>query len=89
MDKQAIIELLKSFGRFVWFGLLALVGTFLTSLLTSGDIANITISILGQTIDLTLLVLAVIGFVIKGIDLYIRKSDNNDLNGIAPTFLQK
>lgn len=89
MNKTAFIELLKSFGRFIWFGLLALISTFLVTLVASGDITNMVLTIVGQPIDITFIILAVIGFVIKGIDTYIHKNKDIDLNGIAPTFLQK
>ena len=89
MDKKAIIELLKSGGRFLYFSVLALIGTLLTAAVSSGEIANITIMLFGQVIDLTFVILAVIGFIIKAIDLAVRNSKSTELNGIAPEFLQK
>lgn len=88
MNKQALIELFKSFGRFLWFGILALILTFLTNLVSSGELNDITVVVSGAEINLSFLVLAVLGFVIKAIDRYIHASESNNSNGIAPKFLQ-
>jgi len=88
MDKEALIELAKSTGRFIWFGLLGLVVTALTALLTSGELQNINVIVGGLTINLSVVVLAGITAVIKLIDRYRHVSANTSSNGIAPKFLQ-
>jgi len=90
MDKNAIKEMFKSFLRFMYFGLLGLIGTFLTSLLATADLQNTVIKIGGDTfLPVGVVIVAVITGLVKLIDKYVRASDNNDLNGIAPEFLQK
>jgi len=90
MDKNAIKEMFKSFLRFMYFGLLGLIGTFLTSLLATMDLQNTVIHIGGDTfLPVGVIIVAVITGLIKLIDKYVRASENNDLNGIAPEFLQK
>lgn len=88
MDKKALIEIAKSFGRFIWFGLLALVATFLTDLLASGQLNDINVVVSGLTINLSFVVLAVITGIIKLIDRYRHEAEHIDSNGIAPKFLQ-
>ena len=88
-SKKAIIELLKAFARFMWFGVLGLVVAFLTSLVAGGNIAGITIDIFGQTLNVGFLIVAAITFVAKGIDKYIHENPSITSNGIALSFLQK
>ena len=88
LDKKALIELAKSFGRFIWFGVLGLVVTFLTSLLADQSLASAHVTVGGTTFSVGFLLVAGIGFVAKGIDRYIHKNDNIDSAGIAPKFLQ-
>lgn len=88
MDTNALIELAKSTGRFIWFGLLGVVVTALTALLTAGELQNINVIVGGLEVNLSFVVLAIITAVIKLIDRYIHKSQNTDANGIAPSFLQ-
>lgn len=89
MNKKALIELGKSFGRFIWFGLLGLIGTFLANLLASGDLSNVQVVVLGQNVNLTIALTLVIGYVIKAIDRYRHVSPYTSSNGLAPPFLQK
>jgi len=89
VKQKALIETLKSIGRGLWFGVLGLVVVALTALASSGDISNVSITIAGLTVNLSVVILAVVGFVAKSIDTYIHKNDNIDSNGIAPSFLQK
>lgn len=89
LNKKALIELAKSFARFIWFGLLALVVTFLTSLVTSGQFNNETVTVSGITFNVGVVLVAGIGLVIKAIDKYIHDNDNTNSNGIAPKFLQR
>lgn len=89
MNKQALIEVGKSFARFIWFGLLALVATFLTNLLASGQLNDINVVIYGQTFNLSFVVLALITGLIKLIDRYKHESTTDPSKGIAPSFLQR
>lgn len=88
MDKKALIELGKSFGRFIWFGLLGLVATFLTNLLASGELNNVNVVVAGMEVNLSFVVLALITGVIKLIDRYRHVNPETPSNGIAPKFLQ-
>lgn len=87
--KTALIETLKSIGRGLWFGILGLVAVALTALATSGAVSDIYITVSGVAINLSYVILAVVGFVAKTIDTYIHKNDQYESNGIAPSFLQK
>jgi len=89
MDKKALIELAKSFGRFMWFGILGLVVTFLTGLLTSGQLENVYVHVGDLYINISFVILAVVTGLIKLIDRYRHVSENNNTNGIAPKFLQR
>lgn len=87
--KNALIETLKSIGRGLWFGILGLVAVALAALASSGAVSDITVVVAGVSVNLSFVVLAVVGFVAKTIDTYIHKNDNYQSNGIAPSFLQK
>jgi len=87
--RTALIETLKSIGRGLWFGVLGLIAVALTALATSGAVSDITVVVAGVSINLSFVILAVVGFVAKTIDTYIHKNDNIQSNGIAPSFLQK
>ena len=87
--KIALIETLKSIGRGLWFGVLGLIAVALTALSTSGAVSDVTIVVAGVSINLSFVILAVVGFVAKTIDTYIHKNDKIQSNGIAPSFLQK
>lgn len=89
MDRTALIELVKSFGRFIYFGILGLVVTFLTALLTSGQLNDVNVNVGGMTVNLSFIILAAVTGVIKLIDRYRHVSENNNSNGLAPNFLQK
>ena len=89
LNKKAILELAKSFGRFIYFGLLGLVATFLTSLLASGDLNNAVITIGGQTLNVGFIVAAGVALAVKAIDRYRHVDPQTDSNGLAPKFLQK
>jgi len=88
-NKKALIELLKSTGRYVWFGLLGVILVALTALLGSPEIVSASITIQGFEISVGFIIVAVGGSIAKALDLYIHKNKNIDSNGIAPTFLQK
>ena len=88
MDKKAFIELLKSFGRFIWFGVLGLIVAFLTSLVAGNAFTDLTVMILGQSFNIGFIIVAVVAFVTKAIDRYIHENESIKAEGIAPTFLQ-
>ncbi len=87
--KNALIETLKSIGRGLWFGILGLVAVALAALASSGAISDITVMVAGVSVNLSFVILAVVGFVAKTIDKYIHENHNYESNGIAPSFLQK
>lgn len=92
MDKakrKAIIETLKSVGRGLYFGILGLVVVALTAVASSTDISTMGVTIGGFTLNLSVIILAVVGFLAKTIDTYIHQNEKLDANGIAPPFLQK
>lgn len=89
MDKKALIELGKSFARFLYFGILGLIATFLTGLLTSGQLENVYVHVGDLYINISFVILAVITGLIKLIDRYRHVSSSTPSNGIAPSFLQK
>ena len=89
VDFNSLAEPGKSFARFLFFGLLGLVGTFLVSLATSADLLQLTWTVQDVVVPVGAWLATAFGFIAKALDLYVRKSDNNDLNGIAPNFLQK
>lgn len=89
VKRKALIETLKSIGRALWFGILGLVVVALTALASSGDVTNVNVTVAGLTVNLSVIILAVVGFVAKSIDTYIHKNDKIDSNGIAPAFLQR
>lgn len=89
VKKNALIETLKSIGRGLWFGILGLVAVALAALASSGAISDITVMVAGVSVNLSFVILAVVGFVAKTIDKYIHENDNYESNGIAPSFLQK
>lgn len=89
VKRNALIETLKSIGRGLWFGILGLVVVALTALATSGAVSDINVVVAGVSINLSFVILAVVGFIAKTIDTYIHKNDNINSNGLAPGFLQK
>lgn len=88
LDKNAIVELAKSFGRFIYFGVLGLVATFLTDLVSSGSLNDVKVTIGGMTISLTFVLVGAIAGIVKMIDRYRHVSEDIPSNGIAPSFLQ-
>jgi drug/metabolite transporter (DMT)-like permease len=92
MDKpkrKALIETLKSVGRGLWFSILGLIAVALTAIATSGAVSNIYVTVAGLTLNLSVVLVAAVGFIAKTIDTYIHKNPTIQSNGIAPTFLQK
>lgn len=88
LNQKAIAELAKSFGRFVWFGLLGLVATFLTSLVTNGSLADAHVTLAGVSLNVGFLLTVSVGFVVKALDRY-RHYDETPSKGLAPQFLQR
>jgi choline-glycine betaine transporter len=89
MNKKALTEVAKSFARFIWFGLLGLVATFLLNLVASGQLNDINVVVYGQTLNLSFVVLGAITGLVKLIDRYKHESTSDPSNGIAPSFLQR
>lgn len=87
--RKALIETVKSVGRGLWFGILGLIVVALTALATSGDVSNVNVTVAGLTVNLSVVIVAAVGFIAKSIDTYVHKNDNLNSNGIAPSFLQK
>lgn len=73
--KKAVVETVKSFLRYMWFGALALAITFAEATLTDGTVSGTT------AVVLTL--------VIKLVDTYVHNNKKMDVNGLAPSILQK
>lgn len=88
-NREAIIEVVKSFLRFLWFGFLGLVVTFLTNLVASGDLNEIMIEVAGASLPLGTAILMAVTGLIKLIDRYIHKNKNINAQGLAPSVLQR
>lgn len=88
VKRKALIETLKSIGRGLWFGLLGLIVVALTAIVTSGQITDMGVSVAGFTLNLSVIILAVVAYVIKMLDTYIHNNQNINSNGLAPNFLQ-
>lgn len=89
MDTKAIVEVLKSAGRALWFAFLAILVTALTALASDGAITNAVLFVGGMPINVGFVLVAAIGLLIKAIDRYRHVSRTTESNGIAPTFLQR
>lgn len=88
LNQSALTELAKSFGRFMWFGILGLVATFASSLLTNQDLMNSHLTVGGMSFSTGVLIFAGVTAVIKMIDRYRHVDEGTDSKGIAPKFLQ-
>lgn len=88
LDKDALIELVKSFGRFIYFGILGLIAAFLTSILASGSLNDAHVLVAGQTLNVGFLVVGGIAGLAKLVDRYRHLDPATSSNGIAPKFLQ-
>lgn len=84
MDKKTLIELAKSFGRFVYFGALGLVATFLVSLAANPSLSSAHVTVAGQAFNVGFLILAGIAALAKAIDRYVHLNDNLKAGGITP-----
>lgn len=84
MDTKALTELVKSLLRFVYFGVLGLVVTWLTSLIASGSLNNVVFTVGNQHINAGFLIVTVVAGLAKLIDRYVHENDNIDANGISP-----
>lgn len=91
MNNVALKETLKTIARGLWFGLLGVFVLVLTVIAGSPEIAaaTVTVPVINITLSVGALIVAGVAGLAKVIDRYIHKSDNTDLKGIAPTFLQK
>lgn len=88
-NKKALVETLKSAGRFLWFGILGLIATVLTALSANGSVTNSTLYIGNLQVNMSIVVLALFSIVIKAIDTYVHNNDTVSSNGLAPAFLQQ
>lgn len=88
-NKKAIIEVLKSAARYVWFGLLGIIVLVIAAILATPQVVGATVNIAGMNISIGFIVIAIGSAIAKGIDVYVHKNSNVTLNGIAPPFLQK
>lgn len=77
-------ETLQSFARGVWFLLLGVFVTFLSSLATDQDLINTTINIGEVYLQVGVALSALVAGIAKLIDRYVHKNDNIELNGITP-----
>lgn len=85
---KAFKETLKTFLRSVYFTVLGLVGTFITSLATNADLQNTVIHINGDTfLPVGVVIVAGLAGLAKLIDRYVHTNDSIKLNGITPTDL--
>lgn len=89
VSKNGLVETGKSVLRALYFALLGVVVLALTSVATSPDVAQATITVFGYTFNVGALVVAGVAALAKIIDRYIHTSENTDSKGIAPTFLQR
>jgi hypothetical protein len=89
MDKKALVELLKSTGRYIWFGLLGVVVAALTALLAAPEVVEATVTVGDFKVSVGFIIVAVIGSIIKAVDTYIHNNKKIESNGLAPEFLQK
>lgn len=89
VKRKALFETLKSIGRGLWFGILGLVAVALTALASSGAVSDINVTVAGLTVNLSVVIVAAVGFIAKTIDTYIHKNPEITSNGIAPAFLQR
>jgi len=87
MDKVAVAETVKSFLRFLYFGVLGLVSTFIVGLAASEPLQNSYVHIGGFYIQTGVIAVAILSGIAKLIDRYIHKNENIPLNGITPTDL--
>lgn len=91
MNNLALKETVKTIARGLWFGLLGVVVLVLTVVASSPDVAQatVTLPIFNISLSVGALIVAGAASLAKIIDRYVHKSDNTELKGIAPTFLQR
>lgn len=89
MNINALIELAKSFGRFMYFGILGLVTTWIASLIASGSLNDVQVTIGGSKVSVGIVLVMILTGLYKLIDRYIHVNEDISSNGLAPTFLQK
>lgn len=88
MQREALLETVKSFLRGVYFVVLGMLVTFLYSLATSTDLINQVISIGDVYLPVGTVIVFVISAVAKLIDRYVHTNQGIEAKGIAPKFLQ-
>ena len=88
MDKNALIETVKTVARAIYFGLLGVAALILTVVASSPEVAEASIQILGFTFNVGTAIVAGVAALAKIVDRYRHNSENTKSNGIAPKFLQ-
>jgi hypothetical protein len=88
-QKQALIEVAKSMGRFLWFGFLGLLVLALGTVVSSGALNDIAFTVAGQSFSVGFILVATVTGLAKAIDRYVHENQDIKANGIAPEFLQK
>lgn len=88
---NAAKETIKTIIRGLYFGLLGVVALVLTVVASSPDVAQatVTLPIFNISLSVGALIVAGAASLAKIIDRYVHKSENTELKGIAPTFLQR
>lgn len=82
--KTALVEVIKSFVRFVYFGLLGLIATFLASLAAGGSLNNVVVTFGGQHFNAGFVIVLAVAAAAKAIDRYVHANDKIKANGISP-----
>lgn len=88
LDRDGIVEVLKTVARAVYFGVLGVVALVLASVAADPEIAQSYVTVSGVNIPVGFLIVAGVGGLAKLVDRY-RHEDSTASNGIAPKFLQK
>jgi len=89
LNAKAVREVLKSAGRFLYFGGLGLVSALLVSLAADTSLASSYVEVAGVNLPVGLLIVSGVGYVAKIVDRYKKYDPATPSNGIAPEFLQK
>lgn len=83
LNQKALIELLKSAVRFLYFGVLGLIGAFLTSLAANASLSNSYVDIGSLRLPTGLIITGVVAAALKAIDRY-KHYDPTASKGITP-----
>lgn len=83
-NKEALRKVLASVLRALYFGLLGVLSTFLTSLAANESLMNTAVNIGDIYVQVGVLLAAVVALIAKAVDEYIHKNKDIELNGITP-----